>query len=100
MSNTSRLMDMWIGKCCCHSSPTCVSMGGYIITASPNTISTGQGQGRLMETTIGYCGHTGMVITASPNVNANAIGKTKIAETVIGCNIGIVISGNPTHNTN
>ncbi len=53
-----------------------------------------------METTIGFCGHSGMVVTSSPNVNANTRGKTRIGENVIGCNIGTVITGNPTHNVN
>ena len=100
MASSSRLTDMWVGICCCHSDPTCISMGGYIITGSPNVISSSQAQGRLLETTIGFCGHSGMVVTSSPNVNANTRGKIKIGESVVGCNIGIVITGNPTHNIN
>jgi hypothetical protein len=100
MPSTSRLIDMWIGICCCHPPFPCIPMGGYIITGSANITSSGQAQARLIETTIGFCGHTGIVISASPNINANTLGKAKIAETVVGCNIGIVITGNPSHNTN
>ena len=98
MPQSSRLLDQWTGICCCHSSPTCISMGGYIITASPNVISSSQGQGRFVDTTIGYCGHTGIIITSSVTVKANTLGKAKIGDQVVGCNIGTVITGNPTHN--
>ncbi len=73
-------------------------MGGWIITGSPNVISSNQGQARLIGTTIGYCGHTGIIISSSSIVNANTLGKARVGDQVIGCNIGTIISGNPTHN--
>jgi hypothetical protein len=97
MASSARLMDMWTGICCCHHDPPCVPMGGYIITSSPNVYSSGRGQGRLIETTIGFCGHSGIVITASMTSFANSLGKARIGDSVVGCNIGTVITGNPTH---
>jgi len=97
MASSSRIADEWIGICCCHNDPTCVSMGGFITTGSGNAKSGGLSQARLTETTIGWCGHTGMVISASNTSRTNSLGKTRIGENVVGCNIGIVIAGNTKH---
>jgi len=97
MASSSRLGDAWIGICCCHNDPTCVPMGGMIVTGSPNAISSGPSQGRLMELTIGWCGHPGNVVSASSTSKTNSLGKARIGESVVGCNIGIVIGGNPIH---
>ena len=97
MPETSRLLDEWTGICCCHDDPTCVSTGGWIITGSPNVFSGSWDQGRLSDTTIGYCGHTGIVVTGSSNTFENGLSDARIGDEVTGCNIGQVISGNPTH---
>jgi len=97
MASSSRLGDEWIGICCCHNDPTCVSMGGFIMTCSPDAKSGGQGQSTLIDTTIGWCGHTGTVVTSSLKSKTNGLGKARIGETVTGCNIGIVVDGNPKH---
>jgi len=97
MPQSARILDQWTGICCCHNNPTCISMGGYIIGGSPNVISTSQKQGRLLDTTIGFCGHTGIIISVSSTVNANSLGDARIGDAVTGCNIGTIITGNPTH---
>jgi len=94
---TSRLNDTWSGICCCHPPYPCIGMSGRIIKASTDTISTVQGQGRLMDITIGGCGHTGILITASTTNFANSRGKTRLNDFIIGCNIGKMITGNNTH---
>jgi hypothetical protein len=94
---TARLNDVWSGICCCHPPDPCISMTGRIIKASTDTLSTIQGQGRLLDITIGGCGHTGRLITASTKNFANSIGKTRLNDFVIGCNIGKMIEGNTTH---
>jgi uncharacterized Zn-binding protein involved in type VI secretion len=73
-------------------------MGGWIITGSPNTISGGLSQARLTDTTVGYCGHTGLIVTGAPSTLANGLPAARIGETVTGCNIGTVITGSPNHN--
>ena len=98
MPASSRLTDMWVGICCCHSDPTCESMGGWIITGSADTISGGLPQARLTDTTVGYCGHTGLIVTGAPTTFSNGLPAARIGETVTGCNIGTVITGNPSHN--
>lgn len=96
MPLSSRIGDQWSGICCCHSSPTCVSMGGIIVTGSPNA-NSGVSQSRLTDTTIGWCGHPGIIVSASVTSLTNGLGKARIGEVVTGCNIGIIIGGNPTH---
>jgi hypothetical protein len=95
--NSARIGDAWIGICCCHSKPTCVSMGGIIISGSPNAKSGGPSQSRLIDTTIGWCGHPGMIISSSLRSKTNTLGKARIGDSITGCNIGIIITGNPTH---
>lgn len=97
MPASSRLTDLWMGICCCHSDPTCINMGGYIITASPNHNSGGLPQARLGDMTIGWCGHPGMIVTAAPTDLTNGLGKARVGEAVTGCNIGNIITGNPNH---
>ena len=97
MPSSSRLTDMWVGICCCHEDPTCVPMGGWIITGSANTLSGSLLQGRLIDETIGFCGHPGIIVTGAPSTFSNGISEARIGEFVTGCNIGTVITGMPTH---
>lgn len=99
MPNTSRLLDLWNGICCCHSDPSCILMGGWIITASPDTESSGLPQARLVDMTIGYCGHPGNIVTSSATVLCNSRGKARLGDQVTGCNIGQVITGAPDFDT-
>lgn len=94
---SARLTDIWVGQCCCHNHPNCQAMSGPIITSSQNVYSLSLGQARLWDMTVGSCGHTGMIITASPNCTANVRGKARVADSVTGCNIGIIVTGAPTH---
>jgi uncharacterized Zn-binding protein involved in type VI secretion len=72
-------------------------MVGKIIGGSSNVISTAKGQARLTDLTIGECGHTGRIITGSSTCFANGLQKAFLTSQVTGCNIGQVVSGNPTH---
>lgn len=100
MPTAARLTDMWTGICCCHSKPTCISMGGTIITGSANAISGGLGQALVTAITIGWCGHTGIVVTGSPDCIANSLGKATFGSIVAGCHTGTIVTGNPTHTVN
>lgn len=100
MPAAARLTDIWTGICCCHSSPKCRSMGGTIITGSPNTTSGGLAQGGVTGVTIGWCGHTGIIVTGSPDCLANSLGKAIFGSVISGCNIGTIVTGNPTHTVN
>ena len=78
MPSAARITDLWVGICCCHSHPTCVSMTGHIITGSPNVIDLSQKQARLTDMTIGECGHTGRIVSGTPVVIANGLQKAII----------------------
>jgi hypothetical protein len=75
-------------------------MSGPIITGSPNDKSGNINQARLTDLTIGWCGHPGRIVTASPNCKANNLGKARISDQVTGCNIGVIVTGLPTHQVN
>jgi uncharacterized protein YcbK (DUF882 family) len=93
MPAASRLTDIWVGICCCHNDPTCIGMSGPIITASSNAAAGNLMQSRLLDLTMGSCGHTGNIVSASPTVYANGRGKARIGSVVTGCNIGTVVTG-------
>lgn len=97
MSSQSRLTDLWTGRCCCHNDPDCRDMTGPIITASENGISGGLAQARLVDITIGSCGHTGRIVTCSSTAILNSRGKARIGDLVTGCNIGVIVTGNGVH---
>jgi uncharacterized Zn-binding protein involved in type VI secretion len=97
MSGASRLTDLWSGICCCHDNPTCIPMSGKIIKGSKDIESSNLGQARLTDLTQGWCGHTGKIVTGSSNVLANGLGSARVGDQVTGCNIGRLITGNPTH---
>jgi hypothetical protein len=97
MPASSRFGDMWTGICCCHTSPTCIPMVGIIVTGSVDAVSSNQGQGRMTDMTIGYCGHPGVIISSSVSHKTNSLGTARIGDLVTGCNIGVLITGNPSH---
>jgi len=92
--------DIWVGICCCHSSPTCIPMVGPIITGSTDVISSGAGQARFGDMTIGTCGHPGIIVSSSVDHITNAPGSARIGDAVTGCNIGVIATGNPVHTIN
>ncbi len=97
MPAISRLKDLWTGICCCHVDPTCIGMGGYIITASSKHITSAFGVARLSDFTVGYCGHTGNIITTSTKNKTEVRGKALVGSQVSGCNIGSVVTGDTDH---
>ena len=97
MPAAARLTDIWTGQCCCHSHPTCIPMTGKIIGASPNVYSTAKAQARLVDMTIGECGHPGRIVSYTPVCFANGRQKAFLTSVVVGCNIGRVVSGDTTH---
>lgn len=96
MPSGATLTSMWIGICCCHSSPRCIPMGGYILTGSSNLFTGSLTAGRLTDLTIGWCGHPGFIITGAPTAFGNSLSRARIGSSVNGCNIGTIITGHPT----
>ena len=94
-ASTARLTDLWVGVCCCHSG--CIPMTGRVYTSSTDTFTSKKGQGRLVDETIGACGHPGKVIQGSNICFANKRGKAFVGAGVAGCNIGNVLVGSRNH---
>ena len=90
-------VDIWTGICCCHPPIPCIGMTGPIIGGSVNTKSGGSPQARLTDMTIGSCGHPGIIITGSATHKTNNLGSARVGDQVTGCNIGVIATGNPTH---
>lgn len=97
MPSVSRVTDLWVGICCCHVDPPCIGMGGFIVTSSLTHNSSGLGVARLGDVTIGYCGHPGIIVSGSSTNLTNGLGKALVGSSVAGCNIGVVVTGDPTH---
>jgi hypothetical protein len=99
MASISRLNDHWTGICCCHSDPTCIPMGGFIITSSSDHKSSGPGVSRLQDMVVGYCGHTGTIVTSSLKNRTDSRGKSMVGSQVAGCSSGKLITGDTKHIT-
>lgn len=99
MPAVSRLTDIWVGICCCHPPFPCIPMSGTIITGSSDCVSAGLGGARVGDITIGGCGHTGIIVSGSSGNLTNGVGKATVGSIVTGCNIGIIVTGSPTHTT-
>jgi len=66
---TARLGDRTHGVCYAHDSP--LTVGGTIITASPNVFTNNRGTARIGDIVLADCGHQSSIITGSPTVLAN-----------------------------
>lgn len=99
MIGVARVNDKWIGICCCHSDPTCIPMGGFIITGSNDHKSSSSGVGRLADMVVGYCGHTGLIVTSSTDNKTDSRGKALVGSQVAGCTSGKIITGDTKHIT-
>ena len=88
-------VDVWAGICCCHPPYPCIPMGGPIITGSWDHSVGNFGQARLVDMTIGACGHPGTIVTGAPYSLTNNLGKARVGELVVGCNMGVIVTGLP-----
>lgn len=97
MPKISRITDRWTGICCCHTDPTCIGMGGKIISGNATHQSGSLNVARIGDMVIGDCGHPGRIVTGAPKQFSSGPGVARITEFVTGCTIGRIITGNPTH---
>lgn len=99
MPAQSRLGDMGVGICCCHSDPTCIGMVGILITGSPNHNTNSLATARKYDIMLGFCGHIGQMITSSNTAEVNNKGMVRIGDQFTGCFRGVVVSGSPNTTT-
>lgn len=95
MPESARVGDLWAGICECHDDPE--DMQGQILTGSTKCISGNLPQARLTDITIGWCGHLGQIVGGSSTSFAEQLPKARVGDPITGCNIGQVVTGNPTH---
>lgn len=91
--STARLGDRCEGRCHhpSHSSP--LTIGGTIITASPNVSVNGLGAARLGDQVETDCGHIGNIITGDPTVAINNLPSARIGDKVGGVYRATIVSG-------
>jgi uncharacterized Zn-binding protein involved in type VI secretion len=89
----ARLTDRTHGTCYCHIVP--ISVGGSIITASPDTTVNGLGMARLNDTVLADCGHTGTIVTCSATNTCNGRGVARLGDTTTGCYVATIITASP-----
>lgn len=94
----ARIGDLGIGTCCCHSSPTCISMTGILIEGAATVLTNCISQSRLTDIVLGYCGHTGQMITSSNTVFAESLGTVRLSDQFYGCFFGQIVEGSPDTN--
>lgn len=98
----ARLGDRAQGVCShpSHSSP--ISVGGTIITASPDTNANNRGVARVNDLVRTDCGHTDKILTGSPDTNANnrAVARLNDLIGVDGIYNARIISASPDTNAN
>jgi len=95
MPPQSRIGDIGVGICCCHSDPTCIGMVGPLITGSFNTLTNNIPSARIGDMVIGFCGHPGFMVTSSATAFINSRGAVRIGDLFVGCFTGVIIQGSP-----
>ena len=95
MPAQSRIGDIGVGICCCHSKPRCIPMVGPLVQGSPNHRTNSLPSSRLGDMIIGYCGHPGFMITSSSTARINGLGAVRVGDNFTGCFIGTLVQGSP-----
>lgn len=98
MLAVARVLDTFIGTCCCHSKPTCRSVTGIIVQGTPLHTVDYLNNARITDTVLASCGHTGLIVSASTKVISAGLGNARLADSVgAGCVVsGIITSGSGT----
>ena len=89
----ARKGDLWAGVCVCHPPIPVIGMAGPIVTASGHTVVDNKGDARLLDATVGFCGHPGVIVSASRNTQTDHRGQARVTSAVVGCVIGAVVTG-------
>jgi len=89
----ARVLDVGVGQCCCHSSPTCIPMTGMIVTGSGTVFSNKLGAARLNDVVLGECGHVGLIAMGSSTIGSNSLPQARITSVFVGCFTGTIVTG-------
>jgi len=100
MPNVARMGDMTIGKCCCHSNPTCRTKTGKVIVSSTDQYSESKGVGKMTNLILHTCGHVSKIVVSSPKSVSNGQGKGRVGDMIVGCyKSGKIITSAVKHNS-
>lgn len=88
-----RLTDQTYGTCYDSSHMSPLSIGGMIITGSPNVFENGMQASSVGDIVLSFCGHVGVIITGSPTVLVNGKPHAKLSDLHSGTFQGTIITG-------
>lgn len=90
---SSRITDMGVGICCCHSS--CIVSVGVLVTGAPSVVDDNFYSSRITDIIVHFCGHISVMITGNPAVIDECFYSSRITDLYVGCVLGVIITGSP-----
>lgn len=91
MSNVSRIGDIAVGICCCHSDPPCVPWVGICASGAGTVITEGNPTTRIGDIFVGC--HVGIVASGANTVIAEDSPVARIGDSIVGCPTGTIVTG-------
>jgi uncharacterized Zn-binding protein involved in type VI secretion len=89
----SRIGDVAVGICCCHSRPRCRPQTGVIVSGAGTVLAGGAPVARIGDLVVAGCGHTGIIISGSGTVIVQGSPAARIGSSFTGCFTGTIVSG-------
>lgn len=97
MRGMARVGDRTQGVCCHSSHDGCISIGGTIISGSPDSFGeTYTGIARLGDEVLTDCGHIGHIITGDETVFVNGRNMARLGDLVGGVYTATIVSSSTT----
>lgn len=91
MPAMTRIGDVAVGVCCCHSDPTCVGWAGVYVSGDPTVNVEGSPDSRVGDIVVGC--HAQVAVGYSATVNSGGLGTTRVGDATAGCTTGTNVSG-------
>lgn len=91
MSNVSRISDIAVGICCCHSDPPCIGWVGVCVTGAGSVLTEGLPTTRIGDIFVSC--HTGIVASGAGTVITEGSPTARIGDVTVGCGVGVIVTG-------
>lgn len=91
MPNVSRIGDIAVGTCVCHSPP--IPWVGICVTGANSVLTNGQPTTRIGDIFVSC--HAGIVISGSGTVITEGSPTARIGDITTGCGQGTIVTGSP-----
>ena len=95
MPKASRIGDIGVGVCCCHSG--CKPMSGIIVTGASKHTTCNSPTARVGDIVLGFCGHVGILVTGCDVNYVENRRRVKIGDVFVGCFTGVIVTGCDTY---